>query len=118
MNELFMSLTTMPWEQVTPDYARRSLVGDKCMVIWERMAAGGHAKAHHHHNEQLFWILKGRMMIRIGTETRTCGPGDLARVPSDVEHEARFETDTEFVSFQAPPRTDHMPGAPAPDHLS
>lgn len=117
MLELFTSLKVKPWEQVTPEYARRSLVGEKCMVMWERMAAGAYAKPHHHPNEQMFWVLTGSMVLRIGSETKVIGPGDLARVPPDVEHDARFDVDTEFVSFQAPPRTDHLPGAPPPDHL-
>ncbi len=117
MLQLFTSLETMPWEQVTPGYARRSLVGEKCMIVWERMSAGGYAEPHHHPNEQMFWVLKGRMTLRIGAETKICGPGDLAHVPPDVVHDARFDVETEFVSFNAPPRTDHLPGAPAPDHL-
>lgn len=117
MAEVFTSLNVIPWEQVTPEYARRCLAGQKGMIVWEKMKAGAYAKSHHHPNEQMFWVMKGRMVLRIGSETKVCGPGDLACVPSDVDHEARFEADTEFVSFQAPPRADHMPGQPAPDHL-
>jgi len=117
MNDIFASLNTMPWEQVTPEYARRSLVGERGMITWEKMVAGAHAKPHHHPNEQLFWVLKGRVVLQIGGETRILGPGDLACVPSDVVHDARFETDAEFVSFHAPPRADHMPGAPPSDHM-
>ncbi len=117
MNPAFTALEAIPWEQVTPEYARRSLVGEKGMVIWVRMPAGTHAKAHHHPHEQMFWVTKGRISIRVGNERRVCGPGDLALVAPNVEHETLCEADTEFVTFQAPPRADLMPGAKPPAHL-
>jgi len=117
MTDIFTRLGEIPWEEVTPEYARKSLVGEKGMLTWVRMTAGACAKPHHHPQEQMFWITKGRIEIRIGAARRVCGPGDLARVPPNVEHDTRCETECEFITFQAPPRTDLLPGTEAPPHL-
>lgn len=117
MTQVFTSLEAIPWEKVTPEYTRRSLVGEKCMVTWVKMPAGAVAKAHHHPQEQIFWVTMGRIAIRIGDKVQLCGPGDLARVPPNVEHDTRCEADTEFITFQAPPRTDLLPGTAPPPHL-
>lgn len=110
----FSSFAAMAPEQVTDKISRRLVAGDKCMLIVWHMEAGAHAAAHSHPHEQIFWMLKGKMEFRLGDEKRTCGPGDVAVIPSGVEHEAWFPEDTEVVDIFAPPREDFLSGeAPA-----
>lgn len=113
----FASLATLAQEQVSADYSRRSLIGEKLMISWARMSRGMHAAAHHHPHEQAFWILSGAVDFRIGSERRRCGPGDLVLVAPDEEHEVWCLEDTEFATMLAPPRVDLAPGAPLPPHL-
>jgi len=113
----FTSLDALEQEQVSPDYSRRSLIGEKLMVSWARMRKGMRASAHHHPHEQAFWILSGAVDFRLGTERRRCGPGELVLVPPNAEHEVLCLEDTEFVTMLAPPRVDLAPGAPLPPHL-
>lgn len=117
MEEQFASLRSLPLEQVTEVYSRRSLIGEKEMISWATMKAGAHAAAHKHPHEQIIWVLSGSMDARLDSTRRICRAGDLIHVPPDVEHEVRCLEDTEFVTFLAPPRADLMPGAAVPDHL-
>jgi quercetin dioxygenase-like cupin family protein len=39
-------------------------------------------------NEQIAWMLKGKMEFRLGSEPRVCGRGDVAVIPGGTEHEA------------------------------
>jgi quercetin dioxygenase-like cupin family protein len=104
------ALKDLPEEKISDRISRRVLAGDKEMVVWWSMKAGVHAAAHAHPHEQLFWVLKGRMDFRLGSERRTCLPGDLGVIPGGVEHEAWFPEDTEVVDVFTPPREDFLTG--------
>ena len=47
-------------------------------------------RAHGHANEQIVWMLKGKMEFRLGSEQRVCGQGDVVVIPRGTEHEAWF----------------------------
>jgi quercetin dioxygenase-like cupin family protein len=106
----FSSLHMLPEEKVTDKITRRILVGEKGMVVFWTMQAGAHAAAHKHPHEQLFWMIKGKMDFRLGSERRMCGPGDLGVIPGGVEHEAWFLADTEVIDVFSPPREDMFSG--------
>jgi len=53
---------------------------------------------------------QGWMHFRLGTERRTCGPGDVVVIPGGVEHEAFFPEDTEVIDVFPPPREDFLAG--------
>ena len=110
----FGSLKTLAEERITDEITRRIAAGDKAMIVWWSMKAGAHAAAHKHPHEQIFWMLKGKMEFRLGEERRVCGPGDIAVIPGNVEHEAIFLEDTEVVDIFAPPREDFLAGGLPP----
>jgi quercetin dioxygenase-like cupin family protein len=106
----FGSLAALPEERVSDKITRRIASGDKQMIVWWSMKAGAHAAAHKHANEQIAWMLTGKMEFRLGGERRTCGPGDVVVIPPGVEHEAFFPEDTEVIDVFAPPRDDFLAG--------
>jgi hypothetical protein len=57
--------------------SRRILSGDQGMLVWWSIGAGVHVEPHSHANEQIVWMLKGKMEFRLGSEQRVCGPGDV-----------------------------------------
>src|SRR6266480_6319297 len=101
---------------VTPSRARRgvwsrSLVtGDQGILVWWSIGAGVHVEPHSHANEQIVWMLKGKMEFRLGNEQRVCGPGAVVVIPGGTEHEGWFREDTEVIDFFAPPRDDFLLG--------
>ena len=110
----FEALKNLPEEKIADKISRRVLSGEKSMIVWWSMKAGAHAAAHQHPNEQMFWVNKGAMDIRIGTERRVCRPGDVGVIPAGVEHEAWFPEDCELIDVFAPRRDDFLTGeAPA-----
>jgi quercetin dioxygenase-like cupin family protein len=106
----FSAFASIPEEQIGDKSTRRVLAGDQAMIVWWGIGAGVHVEAHSHPNEQIVWMLKGRMEFRIGTERRMCGPGDIAVIPGGVEHEAWFHEDTEVIDVFSPPREDFLGG--------
>jgi quercetin dioxygenase-like cupin family protein len=106
----FSALKDLPEEKVTDKISRRVLAGEKEMIVWWAMKSGAHAAAHQHPHEQAFWVLSGRMDIRIGDDKRACVAGTLGVIPGGVEHEAWFPEDTEVVDVFAPRRDDFLTG--------
>ena len=108
----FTSLKEIADERITDKISRRLVAGDQGMIVWWNIKAGGHAAAHRHPHEQIFWMLKGKMEFRLGDDRRVCGPGDIAVISGGVEHEAWFLEDTEVIDVFAPPREDFIAGGP------
>ena len=61
------------------------------MIVWWSFGAGVHVGPHSHPNEQIAWMLKGKMEFRLGAEQRVCGPGDVAVIPAGAEHTAELQ---------------------------
>ena len=97
-------------EQISEKISRRILSGDQGMIVWWSVGAGVHVEPHSHANEQIVWMLKGKMEFRLGSEQRVCGQGDVVVIPGGTEHEAWFLEDTEVIDFFAPPRDDFLLG--------
>jgi quercetin dioxygenase-like cupin family protein len=113
----FGAFASLLEEQISENISRRILSGEKGMVVWWSIRAGVHVEPHSHANEQIVWMLKGKMGFRLGTEQRVCGPGDVVVIPAGVEHEAWFREDTEVIDFFAPPRDDFLLGG-KPSYIS
>jgi unsaturated pyranuronate lyase len=106
----FGTFAALPEEQISEKVSRRILSGDQGMIVWWSIGATVHVEPHSHPNEQIVWMLKGKMEFRLGTEHRVCGQGDVVVIPGGAEHEAWFREDTEVIDFFAPPRDDFLVG--------
>lgn len=57
------------------------------LFIWCITEPAGETLAlHHHHGEELFRVLYGRLRFKVGEDTREIGPGEVIIVPPDVKH--------------------------------
>ena len=63
----FSRFAALPEEQISENISRRILSGDQGR--WS-IGAGVHVEPHSHANEQIVWVLKGKMEFRLGTEQR------------------------------------------------
>jgi quercetin dioxygenase-like cupin family protein len=97
-------------EQISEKINRRILSGDQGVIVWWSIGAGVHVEPHSHPNEQIVWMLKGKMEFRLGSEQRVCGPGDVVVIPGGAEREGWLREDTEAIDFFAPPRDDFLLG--------
>lgn len=70
------------------------------------LSAGSVDPQQPHHEDELYYVLKGRATIQINGQNREIEPGTLIFVSAEVEH--RFHTITEDLTvlvFFAPPET-------------
>jgi len=65
-------------EQISEKISRRILSGDQGMIVWWSIGAGVHVEPHSHANEQIVWMLKGKMDFRIGNDRKSMVSGDVA----------------------------------------
>ncbi len=86
------------------------LSGENNMVLWGKIDGGSHVPNHSHPNEQITWLLKGKLDYVLGNgEEQTCEAGTVLVIPGGVEHEVWYREDCEIVEFFSPPRTDLWP---------
>ena len=53
-----------------------------------RLPAGGSTAPHHHVvTEEIYYILEGQGLMRVGDETRVVGPGDAIAIPPATSHQ-------------------------------
>jgi quercetin dioxygenase-like cupin family protein len=108
----FASLAAMPEERINDQMTRKFIAGEQGMLVWWKAKAGATFAPHRHPHEQIVWMLKGRMTIRIGDEEKMMVPGDVAVIPGGVEHGGAYAEDSEVLDVFAPPREDFIAGTP------
>lgn len=100
----FFNLKEMPEPVVAPGYSTAygpTITGKELEIGYYTEPKGTGAKPHHHPSEQIILVLTGLLRMRIGRETRDMGPGEVALIQGDQEHEQlALEDGTRFVSFK------------------
>lgn len=101
----FFKIDELPRATVAPGHSTAhgpTITGNQLEIGYYTEPKGTGAKPHHHKSEQMILVLFGRLRIRIGDEVREVGPGEVALIPSDHEHEqTALEEGTRFVSFKS-----------------
>jgi len=97
----FYRFDRLPQEAISPHYSSATggtVTGERIEVGLYRMAASTGAAPHRHPNEQIIYVLEGRLEAEVGGERRTVGPGDVIHVPSNIVHTIRALEDSAFLS--------------------
>ena len=101
----------MPKEAVNPLLDRRLITGSRMMLAHVYLKKGCIVPKHQHDNEQLTYILEGRLKFWIGDDQKEIielGPGEVLVIPSFVWHKAEALEDTLDVDVFCPPRADWL----------
>ena len=75
------------------------LEAQDCDVLFATYPAGTHIDPHRHDTNNVGVITKGQLILTIGNERTTYGPGDWYHVPAQVEHAADFEVDSAEIEL-------------------
>lgn len=97
----FHKWDALPDEVISPHYSTATggtVTGSLIEVGRYRMAGGTGAEPHRHPNEQIIYVLKGRLHARVGDEERVVEAGEVVHVPPNVVHEIRALEDSQFLS--------------------
>lgn len=104
----FFNWDDLETEVVEGDVERVIHTGEHLQVIEYHFPPNKQFPAHvHEENEQMGYLVSGRMGFVVGGEERTLKPGDWYHAPTGVEHSARtFDEPAVLLDFFAPPRED------------
>jgi quercetin dioxygenase-like cupin family protein len=95
-------------ERLNPHIDREMVVGDKIMLARVLMKKGAHVPLHHHHNEQVTYILEGMLKFNVGGKEIVVRAGEVLCIPPNMPHEAWAEEDTVDLDVFNPPREDWL----------
>jgi quercetin dioxygenase-like cupin family protein len=95
-------------EHLNPHIDREMVVGDKIMLARVLMKKGAHVPLHHHHNEQVTYILEGSLKFNVGGKEIVVRAGEILCIPPNMPHEAWAEEDTVDLDVFNPPREDWL----------
>ena len=87
------------------------MTGASTMVAHVYLEKGAIVPEHSHHNEQLAYILKGKLRFWVGddpSQVFDVAEGEVLRLPSNVPHKAEALEETLDVDIFSPPRQDWL----------
>jgi quercetin dioxygenase-like cupin family protein len=107
------SFKYIPWkdverEKLNPLIDREMVVGDQVMLARVIMKKGAHVPLHHHHNEQVTYILEGALKFAIDGKEIVVRAGEVLCIPSNMPHEAWALEETIDLDVFNPPREDWL----------
>src|SRR5437899_3758598 len=70
----FGTFAALVEEQISEKISRRILSGDQGMLVWWSIGAGVHVEPHSHANEQIVWMLKGKLEFRPAANSESAAP--------------------------------------------
>src|SRR3954465_11006980 len=97
----------LPREQLSPLIGRRLITGDQMMIAHVYLSKDAVVPQHSHHNEQLTYIIEGKLRFFLGDDGGEIGDGpggEVLHPPAPLPHRAEALEDTLDVDVFHPPR--------------
>ncbi len=88
----------------------RGITTDTVRLQYLEMPKGTKSPDHNHPDEELFYILTGKLKVVGGGNEYTIGPGDIFIVPAYVAHEFEALETATFIEVGGPGPLMNMPG--------
>lgn len=101
----FYNLLAMEFKQKREGVFFKSITGEKIQLIYIRLNPG-QVTNHSHINEQMGYIIFGKVELTIGDEKKVLGPGEAYHIPSNIQHGFRVlsDKDLEYLEIFSPPK--------------
>ena len=106
----------MPKEKLNDRLDRRLVNGERMMLAHVYLDKGCIVPKHSHENEQLTYIVEGKLRFWLGedeSEVVDVAAGEVLHLPSWLPHKAEALEDTLDVDIFCPPRQDWLDGSDA-----
>lgn len=104
----------IPKEELTPLLHRRIINGERMMFTQILLKKDCEVPMHHHDNEQITYVIKGRLRFLLGKdqdEEVIVSSGEVLVIPSNLPHSATALEDTIDIDVFCPPRQDWLDGS-------
>ena len=94
------------YEILNPLLRRQFVVGKNVMLAHIRLLKGCVVPMHKHHNEQLSYIMEGRLKFWIGRRAIIVHAGEVLAIPPHAPHKVEALADSLSLDIFSPPRAD------------
>ncbi|MFB0561247.1 MAG: cupin domain-containing protein [Candidatus Lokiarchaeia archaeon] len=82
-------------------------MGEKMMLVEFTFRAGSVVPSHTHPNEQVGYMVKGKMKLKIGEKEHLVETGDSYYIQPNIEHGATLIDESTIIDVFCPPREDY-----------
>ncbi len=94
--------------EMLPGVHRRTMATtDEAMLCEFFLQRESQVPPHSHMNDQVGYVVYGRIEMTIGDEVRTCLQGDSYAIPGGIVHSTRTIIDSLVIDVFSPPRDDY-----------
>ena len=103
--------TDIPEESMKGSITRRMISGEQAMIAQIVLRKGDTVPRHSHHNEQLTYVITGKLRLRLGEQGErevVVAAGEVLVIPPNLPHSAEALEDTLDVDVFSPPREDWL----------
>lgn len=103
--------TDVPEEALKGGITRKLITAERMMIAQIFLKKGDDVPRHSHHNEQISYVLTGRLRILLGEHGEReviVNAGEVLVIPPNVPHSAVALEDTLDVDVFSPPREDWL----------
>jgi quercetin dioxygenase-like cupin family protein len=97
------------YKQILPGIVIKTLTyGDLTLFTEVKLDKGSELPKHSHVHEQTGYLLKGNMLLTMGTEEQNVTQGDCWCIPGNVEHSAKILSESVAIEVFAPVREEYL----------
>lgn len=94
-------------EMLTGVHRRTMGTTDEVMICEFLLMRESLVPPHSHKNDQVGYVISGRVEMTIGGQVRIIEPGDSYAIPGGIVHSARALVDSVVIDSFSPPRDDY-----------
>jgi len=91
---------TRVFEQIETPWVPRIIGALNGQFVKAARFEGAYVRHHHEREDELFWVVRGRLEIELPDRTVEIGPGEFFVVPHGVEHRPVARKPVECVLFE------------------
>ena len=102
--------TNIPLEKLNPLFTRQVIHTPAKTIARLTLAKGSVVPLHSHINEQMTWLVSGRLRFEMQGEEIFLGPGDVLVIPPNVPHLVETLEDSVATDIFSPARADWISG--------
>ena len=103
----FINLADVKAKEIVPGFKAKFVHSANMTIAHWEMKEGYSIPSHKHVHEMIVNVLKGRLQLTIGNETKILEAGMCAVIPSNVQHDATALTACYVIDAFYPVREDY-----------
>ncbi|MFV9507913.1 MAG: cupin domain-containing protein [Oscillochloridaceae bacterium umkhey_bin13] len=97
------------WIEVFPGVRRHRLTATEQAYVMEvLLEAGSQVPRHQHPQEQISYVVRGRLRFHLGDSVTEAGPGMAVAIPGDTPHAVETIEESLVIDTFVPARADYL----------